>query len=163
MFYDKAFGYTIFCDDIRMEADGKVSFIGSYHMGTLVIHVPFPATLAKFAMGINYMEEREAFSHDIKVKIFMPDQEEESDEAAFEFQIERSLIQSAEISEGKFFRFFTPVIVAPLQLMRPGKIKVRAHCGDVVIKMGVLTVSEGQSPLQAGNVITPSVPETDAN
>jgi hypothetical protein len=143
MLYDKAFGYTVFCDDIRQEVDGKVSFIGSY-TGKLFVPVPPPVNIAKFGLGIHYMELREAFSEDVHFKIFLPENDEDSGEAAFQFTIERSVIHAADITkEGAFFRFFSPVIIAPLHLSKFGAIKVRAHCGDEVIRMGALEVLQG--------------------
>jgi hypothetical protein len=147
MLYDRAFGYTIFCDDIRSEVDGKVSFIGSY-MGNLLIHSPFPANLAKFAFGINYIEERGVFSEDVRIKIFMPEMDEESGDP-FQFTLQRSTIQSSDKGEGGFRRFFSPVIIAPLSLTQAGRIKVRAHCGDVTINLGTLEVSQGQAEPEA--------------
>src|ERR1700732_4431798 len=65
------FGTTIFCDDIRQEIGGKITFIGSY--GTeMVVQGVFPAVLAKFAFGITFMQRRSVFEPKIGLRIFMP-------------------------------------------------------------------------------------------
>jgi hypothetical protein len=49
--FSEPVGFTIFCDDIREEASGKLNLIGTYDK-VMVIHVPFPVTLPKFGFHI---------------------------------------------------------------------------------------------------------------
>ena len=49
----EAYGYTIFCDDIRAEVGGKLTYVGSYS-GTMLVHGSFPTIVPKLALGIVY-------------------------------------------------------------------------------------------------------------
>jgi hypothetical protein len=71
------YGYTIFCDDIRQEVGGKISFVGVYS-GTMFVHGEFPVTLPKFAFGISLMQRREILEPNIQVQIFLPGDPEDS-------------------------------------------------------------------------------------
>src|SRR5271165_3565530 len=66
-------GFTIFCDDIRAEVDGKVSFIGSYNG---LMYVPsFPVTVPKFGFGVTIFEEKLRAIHrqtNLTLKVFLP-------------------------------------------------------------------------------------------
>src|SRR5690348_15588662 len=70
------FGHTLFCDDIRMEADGKMMFIGVYGQHMLV-HAGFPITLAKFGFGISFFQKRPVFEAELGIQIFMPQDQED--------------------------------------------------------------------------------------
>lgn len=149
MFYDKTFGYTIFCDDIRSEIDGKISFIGMY-LGAISINAAMPAVIPKFAFGIRYFEEPGFFKEDVLVRIYQTHEDESARTSSLFFNTPRSYIERAESPETnvrsgsspKFGHvgFFSPIVVAPFVITKPGKIKVRAYCGDVVTKIGSISV-----------------------
>src|SRR5262249_34042823 len=71
------YGYTIFCDDIRQEVGGKISFVGVYS-DTIFIHGEFPVTLPKFAFVISLIQRREILERNIQVQIFLPGDDEDS-------------------------------------------------------------------------------------
>jgi hypothetical protein len=50
MMHVSRFAHAIFCDDIRREAQGKVSLIGVIDTGKLIIHGDFPVTLPKLCV-----------------------------------------------------------------------------------------------------------------
>src|SRR4051812_28048195 len=45
----RRYGYSIFCDDIRSEAGGKLSFIGCYN-AVMMTQQKFPLVLSKFCI-----------------------------------------------------------------------------------------------------------------
>ena len=54
----EAYGYTIFCDDIRAEVGGKLTYVGSYS-GTMLVHGSFPTIVPKLALGMVYLQRRD--------------------------------------------------------------------------------------------------------
>jgi hypothetical protein len=65
------YGYTIFCDDIRYEMGGKISFIGTYS-GTTIVHPVFPVMLPMFAMSITPFQRKRIFVPKVELRIFLP-------------------------------------------------------------------------------------------
>ena len=60
------FGYTIFCDDVRNEINGKVTLVGVY-AGDVIVLGTLPVTLPKLGLSVNYHEklgESEEFASD---------------------------------------------------------------------------------------------------
>src|SRR5262249_39756655 len=67
----EAFGYTIFCDDIRIEVGGKLTYVGVY-TGRMFVHGSFPVTVPKLALGITYMQRHDKLVWPITYWIFLP-------------------------------------------------------------------------------------------
>lgn len=67
------YGTTIFCDDIRREVGGKLTFVGVYTNG-LRLHAPYPAMLPKFCMHITVNVDAED-THEIEgmeLRVYLP-------------------------------------------------------------------------------------------
>src|SRR5262249_159168 len=71
------YGYTIFCDDIRVEVGGKLTYVGGFQ-GVMTVHMPFPATLPRFAMHFVYMQRRPNVIPPSKIIIVTPGTTEEN-------------------------------------------------------------------------------------
>src|ERR1700730_10196073 len=65
------YGHTLFCDDIRAEADGKMMFIGVY-LDQMFVHSDFPVTLPKFGFGITFVQKQRLFDPNLGIRIFLP-------------------------------------------------------------------------------------------
>lgn len=137
------FGNTVFCDDIRHEIDGKVSFIGAYQ-GGMQVHVPFPATIPKFAFGISLFQRRSAFEGKISLRVYLPGDEDEN--PSVESQLDAPLppptdpSQGTPFAGGPFIAMRAYVTVAGMVIKAPGAIKVRALRGGVLFPIGALGV-----------------------
>ena len=46
-----------FFDDIRLEVDGKLTFVGAYPTGTVFVKTDFPVTVPKFCFGIFFIQK----------------------------------------------------------------------------------------------------------
>jgi hypothetical protein len=149
------FGTTLFCDDIRQEADGKFIFIGVYGSAMLV-RVPFPVTLPKFAFGITFSQKRRLFEHDIGLRIFMPGDKDDAPSIQADL---RAAAEAVAAAEGAAPNFEDPteepivsvkasLILAPLTITSPGRIKVRIARRDDLIRLGTLAVMAAE-PSQA--------------
>ena len=144
------FGHTIFCDDVRFEDGGKLSLIGVYQ-GQMFIHADFPVTLPKFGIVVRYHERIGSRSDPLVLKIFLPG--DPDDAPTFSAQVPVDELRKAgealsseekktENGEIKFHIMQAPIILSPFVLKGPGAIKVRAVCGDEIIRMGALTIEK---------------------
>jgi hypothetical protein len=150
------YGYTIFCDDVRQEIGGKISFIGVYS-GTLYVHGEFPFTLPKFAFGISLMQRREIFEANIEVQIFFPGDTEESPsirvqgfepvEGAVAAQTAAEVV-GLPTSDERTIAMHMNLVATPLIIKERGIMKVRAALrrGDVVRLGSIRIVSQPQAP-----------------
>ena len=55
------FGHTVFCDDIRFEMDGKLTFVGVYANGVMPTPADFPLTLPKFCFSLIFNQRKDLF------------------------------------------------------------------------------------------------------
>jgi hypothetical protein len=87
---------TIFCDDIRHEIGGKTSCIGIYS-GTMYVHSAFPIILPKFCMSVTYVQRSKIFLDEpIKIKIFLPGDEDDTPSIEAEIPLPPEAKQSAD-------------------------------------------------------------------
>ncbi len=156
------YGYTIFCDDIRYEMGGKVSFMGSYSGGTMIVHAPFPAMLPMMAMAITLLQRRRIFIPKAELRIFLPGDPDEvpsiQAEAGETSMGAAAATTAAEIDalhpdargskdEG-YVTMNHHLRFAQLPIKQPGILKVRAVVGADTVRLGSLRISP---PLVSGN------------
>lgn len=150
------YGYTVFCDDIRQEAGGKVTFVGVYtdHM---VVHGTFPCLLPKFAMWIQYNQRRDKVVTPVKFAIFLPgDTDEPSiiteipDEGALQGMKNAQDMAKAypqqEENSPAFVGLGHRTIFSPFVIAEPGLILVRAIREDRFLRLGGIRVLAGTVP-----------------
>jgi hypothetical protein len=133
-----AYGFTIFCDDIREELGGKTSFIGSYR-DSLFVHGEFPFVLPKFGICATYVGNRDQAPGEITLNVFLPGDDEEKPSISGTLPA-----GEASIEPGQHYSTEAKVIFAPLVLPRAGEIKVRFKVNDEIIKAGVLKVDKAR-------------------
>jgi hypothetical protein len=63
---------TIFCDDIRQEIGGKISYIGVYSAKMLVSS--FPATLSKFCIALRVVTSAAQPFHKVSIRVLKNDE-----------------------------------------------------------------------------------------
>lgn len=154
------YGYTIFCDDIRAEAEGKMMFIGVY-ASYMFIHADFPVTLPKFGFGITFLQKRKVFESNLGIRIFLPQDSDDvpSIQADMKEVAESAIDTSAramglEQHDASVISLHANLIFAPFTIMQPGPVKVRiARRGDLV-RLGTLTIrgAAGVAPMGASLV-----------
>jgi len=142
------YGYTIFCDDIRVEVGGKLTYVGTY-TGTLFIQSAFPALLHKIAMSIVYMQRHTIFVPSAKFQIFLPGTPEDTPmtldlpEEAVQDAITtaRAMAKNA-IGENSYATLAAQLSLTNLVIQEPGLIRVRVVREDQLIKLGALQVKQ---------------------
>jgi hypothetical protein len=135
------FGYTIFCDDVRQESNGKLFYIGVYQ-GDMIIHVQPPTMLPSFVAIVHYLERPGESGLPVKMKMFAPGAESTP---IFEFDVPVEQMRSSPLppdkeGEDKVLRASIPMKLAPFIVPSEGLIKIRAYRGDDEIRLGTLRV-----------------------
>jgi hypothetical protein len=151
------YGYSIFCDDIRQEANGKVTFVGVYtrHM---VVHGQFPVLLPKLGVWIQYNQRPEHITKPIRFAIFLPTDAEDSPSIVMEVppeQTEEAIAKSGYLAKDfslvddkdpVFVGLGTQTVFSPFVIPSPGLIKVRAIRDDKLVRLGGLAVYGPEGP-----------------
>jgi hypothetical protein len=158
--FPDVFGSTVFCDDTRIEATGKLIHIGVYH-GVMSIHVPFPVILPSFSFAISFSQRISIFNPKITYRIFLPGDPDDasSDEASIVAETNEANpgdtkkqadsvanIMGIPDESRKFFRSFANMAFQTLEIKQPGTIKVRADVGDNRYRLGSLIVASAPAP-----------------
>jgi hypothetical protein len=144
----EAFGYTIFCDGIRIEIGGKLTYVGVYQSGTMLVPGSFPATMPKLALGIVYKQRHDKVVLPFTLWIFLPGDADDKPSIIAEMPEEaaRAAIEEAKATaermtaEGVFATLNSQFAITPLHIAQPGLLKVRAVRGDQLIGLGSLNI-----------------------
>jgi hypothetical protein len=148
------YGFTIFCDDIRQESDGKLIFIGVYS-GVMIIHVPFPAKLPTFAMSATVFQRKKVFIPRVGLRVFLPGDAEDAASIQVEAgeTVDGTIVAatSAEVDtlhpdaqvpdEERYVSMHANMRFAQFEIKRPGIIKVRGVVGDSIVRLGGMRIS----------------------
>lgn len=142
---------TLFCDDIRHEMGGKLSFIGVYSVG---LFVPvFPATLPKLCLSVKILTPADEPLRSLTLRVLKDD--EILQEIIFD---EEQLVAAADLAEDRpdeqrkervqMMQFM--LVFSPIQFDEPCTLRVRAQTEDSELRGMALKVE--QAPLTADPV-----------
>lgn len=139
------FGHSIFCDDIRNEPGGKLSFIGCYN-GVIFVPPEFPFILPRFCIQIHIFSPAAQPFSSIVVRCYAPGE----DRPIFEEPIEPpsknaqvDLLVGLETEQAPLYIVAgTSLIFVPLHIRMPGLIRVRALVDgkDEEVRLGSLRI-----------------------
>lgn len=143
-------GTTIFCDDIRQEVGGKLSYMGVY-MSEMVIHAPFPATLPKLCMVINYLERPGSNEDPVTIRVFQPEEKNPLTDIPLDADLMRrsGLAPTDPEASDPFIGALFFLNLAPFVIKAPGRIRVVAESGNKKVRLGSILVrpaKEGDPP-----------------
>src|ERR1700742_744537 len=124
------YGYSIFCDDIRNEAGGKLSFIGCYN-GVIFISGQFPLVLPKLCVHTHVFSPASKPFNSLVVRCYLPGDETPFSEEAIEApgrseQSELVANLKTNTDAPLFIVAATSLIFTPLELGSSGLLRVRA-------------------------------------
>ena len=140
------FGYSIFCDDIRNEVGGKLSFVGCYN-AIMFVSGKFPLTLPKFCIHVHILTTSDRPFRSILARCYVPEQ----DQPVIEDEIHTpdpgdqvALVANLETAmrEPRYIAASASLILAPLRIHGPGLIRARALVdgGPEEMKLGSLRI-----------------------
>ncbi len=123
------YGYSIFCDDIRNEPGGKLSFIGCYN-AVMFVGREFPVTLPKFCVHFYVFSPATQPYTSVVARCYVPGHEqpiaqEPIDVPALEDQLElvRNLPKDQPIPP--YIVVAASLVFSPLEIQAPGMIHIR--------------------------------------
>jgi hypothetical protein len=139
------YGYAIFCDDIRNEAGGKLSFIGCYNA---VMFTPprFPLVLPKLCIHFHIFSPATQPYISVLARCYLPGETVPVAEERIEvpgLQEQKSLVDNLpKNTTPPFIVVAASLVFEPLELSEPGLIHVRAviNSGPSELHLGSLQV-----------------------
>jgi hypothetical protein len=137
-------GHVTFCDDIRHEVTGKMTFVGVYN-GQMIIGSELPAMIPQICANIELKLERNTEPFNVKIEV----QKSDNSEPLFSFEADFDPAQADAViplpleDESDAFRYVKLGINAPMQgivITEPCTLKVRAYIRGDEIRLGALQV-----------------------
>lgn len=139
-------GHTVFCDDIRYEAGGKISLMGIYN-GSLEVK-ELPVTMAKLCLIVTLNEKRSSSGHR-RIKVIQQDETTDgSEEDKVLIDMEYEIPDEVVSDETKEFSMRTQrldLIASPFNIEQPSKIRVRSYQDGEEIALGRLEIKVAHS------------------
>ncbi len=144
------YGYSIFCDDIRAEASGKLSFIGCYN-GVMFVSDAFPLILPKLCVHLHILSPANQPFSSIVARCYGPGQDEPIAEEPIDAPPREEQLKIAAELKGnpgvpRYIVAAASLIFEPMQLREGGLIRVRAVLDDddIELPLGSLRVLESE-------------------
>lgn len=141
---------TLYCDDIRHEVGGKVSFIGCYSSALLLSK--FPVTLAKLCVHVKVVTPASRPLRSLALRIFMDDatlaEVNPDDMRVAESVIDLKKAGEPQDPESVHMVLFN-IALSPIRFDAPCIMKVRVQTEDEElegINLKVSQASQGDSP-----------------
>ena len=133
------FAYSIFCDDIRNEDNGKAIFIGVYS-GAMIVP-SFPTTLPSFCIALTILTPLERPFEKMRIRIMKNDEEL----LLRDLPVEQMPILNIEGNEeenddGRVQELRTVAKFNPFEITKETRIRVRVDTEDGEIRGGTLLI-----------------------
>jgi hypothetical protein len=138
------YGNTIFCDDIRLELDGKVTYVGAYNSGVMLVRASFPLVIPKFCFAIAFYQRKDLYVPSLGLRVFVPGDGDEK--ASIEADLQGPIVndpQPKNLSNehGVLYHMAsTNMVLSPFTIEQPGLIKVRVLREGVLYRVGSLRI-----------------------
>ena len=124
------YGYAIFCDDIRNEPGGKLTFVGCYN-AVMFTEREYPIVLPKFCIHFHIFSPATQPYRSVFARCYTPGEKDPIAEEPIEvpsFEDQKNLLDSLPKDGGAppFIVVAASLVFAPLELSKPGLIHIRA-------------------------------------
>jgi hypothetical protein len=138
---DVPYGVTTYCDDIREEVGGKLTFVGCYS-GDMNIYGIAPAALAIFCAYISFRIPDKINFSKVKIILCIEYDLETKELARAEFDRPENGAEVLEnlVVPGQMLSINLPIKLAPLLIEKDCFIRSRAYLDEVEYKLGSLKV-----------------------
>jgi hypothetical protein len=148
---NKAWGFTLFGDDLRLEVGGKLSLMGMYQADMFFpSNMQLPSVMPKLVILIVYYEIHGALNEDISFKVSYDTEEN----VLIDIPLSRKDIIAGQaqgqladpdpkLDSERVFNIRMPVALSPFTVDRMGRLRVRAHYSDgKILKLGSLLLRQ---------------------
>lgn len=124
------YGYSIFCDDIRNEVGGKLSFMGCYS-SVMFVSRSFPFILPKFCIHSFVVTSAEHPFQSVFIRCYVPERPDPIIDERIEtpnVPVQRMMVSELEpgVRAPRQIVASASLVLSPFDLMGPGLIRVRA-------------------------------------
>lgn len=141
-------GHTVFCDDVRQEASGKQTYVGTYN--SIMFVAGFPATLPQIHCVITYREEVDALG-DVAIRVIHEVNDEDTVIAEINISFSDSPPPPTDMTEPFLMKEAKLIVpLSPFNIEAAGCLKVRAFRGEDEIRLGSLKIKEAPPALIDG-------------
>ena len=144
------YGYSIFCDDIRNEPGGKLSFIGCYN-AVMFTSPAFPLILPKFCIHFHVFSPATQPYESVLSRCYVPGRTDPVAEEAVEvprLQDQMSLLANLPKNGGAppYIVVAASLVFEPFEIPEPGMIHIRTliNGGPGELHVGSLTVTPAE-------------------
>jgi hypothetical protein len=123
----KAWGFALFCDDVRVEVGGKLSLMGLYQAEMFFPNnLSLPTLLSKVVIVINYYEVHGALNEDLLFKVTYGDESNLVAEVPISRQQVISEQAQAKNPEGpedseRIYNIRVPITLSPFRIEKMGR------------------------------------------
>ena len=140
------YGYTIFCDDIRAEDGGKLSFIGCYN-AAMFTSSAFPIKLTKLCVHMHIFSRPSRPYMSVMARCYLPGETTPVADEAIDVPslADQEALLASLPNDGKNHPYIVvaaSLVFAPLEIIKPGSMDIRAlinggpdelHLGSLMI------------------------------
>ena len=152
------YGITTYCDDIRTEVGGKLTFVGCY-LGDMTVFGVVPVALPVFCAFVSFRIPASLKFKKAKIILSMDCDSEVKELARAEFELPENggeMLESL-IASGQFLSINVPIKLTPLLLEKEGFVRCRAFLDESEYKLGSLRIiiSDPANMDPALNSLTP--------
>ena len=141
------YGYSIFCDEIRNEVGGKLSFVGCYN-AVMFTAQAFPVTLPKFCIHLHVFSPVTQPYESFLSRCYVPGRADPAAEEAIavpSLQDQMGLLAELPKNGGAApcIVVAASLVFTPFEIPEPGVIRIRAliNGGPGELQVGSLTVA----------------------
>ena len=142
----RRYGYSIFCDDIRSEAGGKLSFIGCYN-AVMMTTQRFPLVLPKFCIHFHVFSPATQPYTSVTARCYVPGEAEPIAQEPIEVPgllDQQNLLDSLpkNVTVPPYIVVASSLVFAPLEIREPGMVHIRVviNGGPDELHLGSLQV-----------------------
>lgn len=139
----EVYGNVTFCDDIRIELDGRVSLIGCF-VGEIIFPGQFPLTVPKLGINIQFFELPESEKKNLFLEVLFPG---DSDlQPSFVSQIDVANLtdktNASNLTDQDTRRCVSfNLVLSPVNIRQEGYIRARVKKGQNIYRIGRVRVS----------------------
>ena len=139
----EVYGRVTFCDDIRFEADGRVSLMGCF-AGEIIFPGQFPLTVPKLGVNIQFFELPESEKKNLILEVFFPGDPALQPSFASEidtanFIHNKSASDSSDQDTRRSISF--NLVLSPVNIKQEGHIRAQVKKGENIYRIGRVRVS----------------------
>jgi hypothetical protein len=141
------YGYTIFCDDIRAEDGGKLSFIGCYN-AAMFTSSAFPIKLTKLCVHMHIFSRPSQPYKSVMARCYLPGQAAPLADEAIDVPSlvdQETLLASLpkDSTNHPYIVVAASLVFAPLEITEPGPMHIRAliNGGPEELHLGSLMIA----------------------